>query len=237
MTCGLETVGVRMPAHSVAQEIIHRCNFPLAAPSANSSGKPSPTTAMHVLNDLNCKIAAIVDGGDCTIGVESTVVDLLIIPPMILRPGGVTLEQLQQVIPTLEVCITQSSEFTDKPNTPGMKYKHYCPEATVILFRGQEHNQVNAIESFVAKNKKAEPIKRISLMASTSLLGKMKIKIDTKFDLGDNAQVIASNIFKGLRTLDTAKVDVILVQGVSKINEGLAIMNRLEKAASITIDC
>ncbi len=137
VTCGLPTMAVRMPAHPVALALIAACGFPLAAPSANSSGRPSPTLASHVLDDLGGRIPLVLDGGPCTCGVESTVLDGLRSPPAILRPGGVTREQLVRY-PGLEAVQTYRRDFVDEqleaaPTTPGMKYRHYSPNAQVGL--------------------------------------------------------------------------------------------------------
>lgn len=137
VTCGHPTVGVRFPSHPVARGLIEACGFPLAAPSANSSGKPSPTLASHVYHDLQGRIPLILDGGSCDIGVESTVLDALRTPPAILRPGGLTYEALK-AIKGMENLQVYRKHFVDKelemaPTTPGMKYRHYSPEAMVIL--------------------------------------------------------------------------------------------------------
>ena len=135
---GLDTVAIRMPSHPIAHEIIKKCGFPLAAPSANTSGKPSPTTAAHVMNDMNGKIAAVVDGGSCSVGVESTVVTLACPVPRVLRPGGVTPDQLRAVLGEVEIdkAVFKALESGEKVLSPGMKYKHYSPNAHVIIVKG-----------------------------------------------------------------------------------------------------
>ena len=135
---GLDTVAIRMPSHPIAHEIIKKCGFPLAAPSANTSGKPSPTTAAHVMNDMDGKIAAVVDGGSCSVGVESTVVTLACPVPRVLRPGGVTPDQLRAVLGEVEIdkAVFKALESGEKVLSPGMKYKHYSPNAHVIIVKG-----------------------------------------------------------------------------------------------------
>ena len=134
----LETVAVRMPSHPIARKIIELAGCPLAAPSANSSGSPSPTTAQHVLHDLDGKINAVVDGGECDVGIESTVITLATNPPRLLRPGGITVEQLEGVLGHVEVYPAVISELEDgvAPASPGMKYKHYSPKAEVYIVEG-----------------------------------------------------------------------------------------------------
>eukprot|EP01088_Endostelium_zonatum_P012935 TRINITY_DN27252_c0_g1_i1.p1 TRINITY_DN27252_c0_g1~~TRINITY_DN27252_c0_g1_i1.p1 ORF type:complete len:351 (-),score=98.00 TRINITY_DN27252_c0_g1_i1:239-1291(-) len=136
VTTGLNTVAVRMPSHPIAKKLIELSNLPIAAPSANSSGRPSPTTAQHVYDDLKGRIQCIVDGGSTQIGLESTVVDVTNEDsPMILRPGGVTKEQLQKVLPNIKVYVTgHTKELEEKPPTPGLKYRHYSPDAKVVVF-------------------------------------------------------------------------------------------------------
>ena len=138
VTAGLNTVAVRFPAHPVARAIIEAAGCPLAAPSANSSGKPSPTTAMHVMDDLNGKIAAVVDGGDCGVGVESTVITLATNPPRLLRPGGLSLEELEGVLGHVDVdkAVVAPIAEGEQARAPGMKYRHYAPKAPVTVVTG-----------------------------------------------------------------------------------------------------
>ena len=138
VTAGGDTVAVRMPSHPLALQLIKECGFPLAAPSANRSGSPSPTTAAHVMEDMNGIIPAVLDGGSCSVGVESTVLSLVDGNPRLLRPGGVTKEQLEAVIGGVEVdpSVLQNVHL-EKVSSPGMKYKHYAPKAKVTLLRGE----------------------------------------------------------------------------------------------------
>ena len=230
VTCGQETVAVRMPSHPIALEIIENCGFPLAAPSANSSGCPSPTLANHVLHDLNGVIPCVVDSGPCDVGVESTVLDLLRSPPAILRPGGVTFEMLLPFCPDLKV---YKKDFTDKnlemnPTTPGMKYKHYSPHATVFLFEGSAEEQRNMILDSISELRKADKSTSIGLMHTAE----SDFDVEYKFSLGSTADAVARNIYSGLRFLDDCKVEFIFINGISECDEGLAVMNRLRKAAT-----
>ncbi|ORX50593.1 translation factor [Hesseltinella vesiculosa] len=236
VTCGQTTVAVRMPSHPVARAVIDQCGFPLAAPSANSSGKPSPTLASHVYDDLQGKIPLIVDGGSCDVGVESTVLDGLRQPPAILRPGGLTYETLQ-AFPGMDQLQVYRKHFIDQaleaaPTTPGMKYRHYSPEAMVVLIEDtQDFDQVWPKE-----------------LQALSSLGMHKVGLLTSdckdrdvpasgvlYSMGANSEQVARHLFQGLRDMDAQGVDVIFVQGVSEDHQGMAIMNRLRKAATKTI--
>jgi len=239
VTAGLDKVAVRMPSHPVAKRIIELSNLPLAAPSANLSGKPSPTTAEHVIQDLEGKIYCVVDGGSTQVGLESTVVDLISHPPLILRPGGVTFEQLHKLVPDIQVYEKKvhGSQLEAKPPTPGLKYKHYSPLAKVILFEEEEeeankltiHLRVNKVaKEYLSQNKKVGIIQTHSERYS-QLEGEVLMIV-----IGDehHPEEVARGLFGALRELDSKKVDVILVEGISEKNEGLAVMNRIRKAAS-----
>lgn len=261
VTCGQPTVAVRFPAHPVARALIDACGFPLAAPSANSSGKPSPTLASHVFDDLNHKIPFILDGGLCNVGLESTVLDGLRNPPAILRPGGATYEMLQS-IEGMEGLQVYRKHFVDKalelaPTTPGMKYRHYSPEAMVILIEESSSssslkNENNGRFDFAWKKELKQlldngiDIKKVGILKTVdgknedyqwrSALTEGDIEyITLQMGRHDHPEEIARGMFKGLRELDSTTVDVIFVQGVSENMEGMAIMNRLQKAASKTI--
>jgi len=160
VTANQPTVGVRMPSHPIALALIAKSGLPLAAPSANSSGNPSPTEAKHVIKDLNGKIPCVIDGGNSKSGIESTVVDIMRVPPIILRPGGVTLEQIRELIPSVQVFNKEfkNKQMEDAPSTPGMKYRHYSPMAKVILFEGSHINQ-NGSNGVYSKNDNVEGIR------------------------------------------------------------------------------
>lgn len=203
VTAGLNTVAVRMPENKIALELIRKSGVPIAAPSANSSGKPSPTEASHVIDDLNGKIDVILDGGKVNIGLESTVIDLTRNPPVILRPGKVTREQIEKVIGKLGETKVSDKE---KPKCPGMKYKHYSPEAKVVIVKDGEN------EDEISKKYSGKRIK------------KLKYK---------DEEEMAKNLFKDFRDADKDGFEVILVREVKEEEFGCAIMNRLKKAAGV----
>ncbi|MBR6755431.1 MAG: threonylcarbamoyl-AMP synthase [Peptococcaceae bacterium] len=228
ITGGLDTVAVRMPNHPVALALLEACALPIAAPSANRSGKPSPTLAAHVLHDLNGRIAAVVDGGAAEVGLESTVLDITQTVPVILRPGGITKEQLEEVVGQVELA-TPHGDKKETPRAPGMKYTHYAPEAPVIICQAQdlEKELQEKINSFTGK---------LGLMLSNETLAKLKIpKTATVVDLGsqNNLANIAANLFAALRTLDEAEVEIIYTEAFPHTQIGSAVMNRLSKAAGV----
>ncbi|KAJ3315638.1 hypothetical protein HDV04_002052 [Boothiomyces sp. JEL0838] len=229
VTAGQNTLAVRLPAHEIARKLIEKCGFPLAAPSANTSGRPSPTLAVHVFEELGRRIPMILDGGSCDSGLESTVLDGIRNPPAILRPGGVTFESLLQEIPNL---LVYRKDFVDKsleqaPSTPGMKYRHYTPNATVIVVERTENNDQLALirDQFVKYPKEKIGVLKTGLSA----------KFDLEIDLGDTCEMVARNLFSGLRDMEKLGASVIIVQGISEKDEGLAVMNRLRKAAKYCI--
>ncbi|KAI8142433.1 DHBP synthase RibB-like alpha/beta domain-containing protein [Fennellomyces sp. T-0311] len=242
VTCGQPTVGIRFPSHPVARALIDQCGFPLAAPSANSSGKPSTTLASHVFDDLNGRIPLILDGGQCNVGVESTVLDGLRQPPAILRPGGVTYEALER-LPGMENLQVYRKHFVDleleqAPTTPGMKYRHYSPEATVILLENATDPSV--FEQQWKKELSKQKVRRVGLLVTTAPQGKATYEgvecIPVFMGRSDYPEEVARGVFKGLRDLDTQNVDLIFVQGIPETKEGMAVMNRLRKAASSVIE-
>ncbi|KAJ1831346.1 hypothetical protein LPJ63_004344 [Coemansia sp. RSA 2711] len=237
------TVAVRFPSHPVARAAISACGLPLAAPSANTSGRPSPTLAAHVVHDLAGRLPLVVDAGACDVGVESTVLDACspaafvdgALAPCILRPGGVTYEQLRALGgPYARLRVYRrdftSAEIEANPTTPGMKYRHYSPSAPVRLFvPGSDPAQLrrrmqDALAGCAGKRVGVVTVGNARLVAApgTRLVAHAV----------DDARDMARRIFALLRALDDAGVDVILVQGVDEADEGLAVMNRLAKAAS-----
>lgn len=234
-TGGLDTVAIRMPDHGIALALIAEAGVPVAAPSANTSGKPSPTTADHVMEDLAGKIDLVIDGGPTSIGVESTVVDMTVSPPMVLRPGGTTLEDLRKILANIEVSPSiihpGRMPINGAPRSPGMKYTHYSPEAEVMLFEGDPQDIVSRIRrsaiDLIAQGK------RVGILATHEThdlykdLGVLLKVSGSREDLSR----IASHIFALLREFDHDKADVILVEGVPENGLGFAIMNRLRKAA------
>jgi L-threonylcarbamoyladenylate synthase len=201
VTCNLDCVAIRMPKNKIALELIKNSDCPIAAPSANLSGKPSPTSAMHVIDDLRGKIDAIIDGGEVEIGIESTVLDLTQKIPKILRPGKITKEQLEQVLGKVKYNIK-----TKKARSPGMKYKHYSPDAKVIIIKN---------------NKKVEEVlKKYSYKKIKILNYKDKISM-------------ANNLFRDFRECDKKEFDIIMVKSIPERGLGVAIMDRLNKAGHL----
>jgi len=233
---GLETVAIRMPKHKVALELIKLSKCPIAAPSANLAGKPSPTTAQHVYEDLNGRIDAIIDGGATNIGVESTVVDLSVDPPMLLRPGGTPFEALTKVLGDmkLHVFVQAEQELTlQEIRSPGMKHKHYAPKAEVILIEGNVPAVINKVkelsESFRNKGQK------VGILATDETHTSYEADVVKSLGSRSNLVSVAQNLFRLLREVDAENVDVIIAEGVSSDGLGLAVMNRLRKASGYHI--
>ena len=227
-SAGLSTVAIRMPSHEVAREIIRASGVPVAAPSANISGRPSPTKVEHVIEDLMGKVDVIVDSGHTDVGIESTVLDVTVEPPVILRPGGVTFEELQALIPDLEIDTT-IIDPNDKtvPKSPGQKYRHYSPKADAILFGGNLNHVVKEINKRIADLKGEK-----SAVLATEQTYKDYVGADLVINLGsrENLEEIAKNIFDALRECDEEEVDIIYVEGYDLRGIGQGIMNRLLKA-------
>ncbi|WP_449538076.1 L-threonylcarbamoyladenylate synthase [Ferdinandcohnia sp. Marseille-Q9671] len=224
VTAGLDTVAVRMPNHPVALALISASELPLAAPSANLSGKPSPTLAKHVADDLTGKIAGIIDGGATGVGLESTVVDCSGEVPVILRPGGITKEQLEDVCGVVEVDQALVEE-NHAPKSPGMKYKHYATQAPLFIVNGS----MEYIQSLV-KEKQTEGL-RVGVL--TTIERQDKYSADKVIACGSREQLetVANRLFDVLRVFDESSVDVIFSESFPSEGIGQAIMNRLTKAA------
>src|SRR5690625_4049404 len=220
VSAGLSTIAVRIPDHPVAQQLLQCCKFPIAAPSANLSGKPSPTTADRVWEDLGGKIAGILDGGVTGVGMESTVLDCTTEIPIILRPGGITREQIEQVVG--KVSVYQNAKKVKEARSPGMKYKHYSPEVPLWLVKGDAEKLQNIINQYSGA-------KRIGVIASTETL--KKITANDKVDLGNKLEDIATNLYNALRHFKKTDIDLIVCEAFPETGIGQAIMNRLEKAA------
>ncbi len=233
---GLETIAIRMPKHKVALELIKQSHRPIAAPSANLAGKPSPTTAQHVYEDLNGRIDAILDGGASNIGVESTVVDLSVDPPTVLRPGGTPFETLKKVLNDLKLhpFVEAEHELTlQEIRSPGMRHKHYAPKAKVILVEGQIQAVIIQVKKLSASYRlKGE---KVGILATDET--QAFYKADVVKSLGSRADLttVAQNLFRSLREVDAENIDVIIAEGVSFEGLGLAVMNRLRKASGYHI--
>ncbi|MFV9510393.1 L-threonylcarbamoyladenylate synthase [Tepidibacillus sp. LV47] len=230
LVTSLPTVAIRMPDHPIALAIIKAAQIPIAAPSANRSGKPSPTKAEHVWQDLKGKIDGIVDGGSTGYGVESTVIDLSGDRPVVLRPGGITLEQLQAVIGEVEIdpALLQKE---DRPKAPGMKYAHYAPDAEMWLIQGEEEKVIQEINR-IAKEKLDEG-KKVGILTTKEHKDQFQQAAHKVLAYGrrDDLAPLAQNIYDALRQFDQEKIDFILTESFPETGIGLAIMNRLKKAA------
>lgn len=235
-TAGLDTVAIRMPVHPVAAALIRKSRRPIAAPSANLSGKPSPTTAAHVYEDLNGRIDAIIDGGAANIGVESTVVDLSCDPPLLLRPGGTSFEALKAVLPDLQLHPFVESETeisVEKARSPGMMHKHYAPKAEVVLVEGDIEPMVAKIKCLAADYK--EKGIKVGVLATDETQASYKADIVRSMGSRSNVSTVAANLFRLLREVDVQGIDVILAESVPQEGLGLAVMNRLRKASGYHI--
>lgn len=226
VSAGLDTVAIRMPDHPVAQALIRASGVPIAAPSANRFGHVSPTTAQHVLDDLDGRIDMVLDGGPTRIGVESTVLDLTSDPPRVLRPGGVTRERLQEVRGVWRVEGNDQSPSTPHAPlpAPGMLESHYAPNARLIVCRDVTE-LVERHASYVKRQQRA------GVLITTQQCTACK-DIHPQFVLGDTMHDIARNLYAGLRALDSAGVDVILITQVPREGLGEAIADRLKRAAA-----
>ena len=222
VTAGLDTVAVRMPSHPVARALICAAQTPIAAPSANRSGRPSPTTAAHVLEDMEGRIPLILDGGPCEVGLESTVVDVTGARPRILRPGGVTLEMLEGVVGDVDVDegVLHQLQAGSQARSPGMKYKHYAPKGEVTIVTGP---------------RAAQEIARLYDAAD----GRAAILAFSQADYGARRVYRLKNapgeLFAALRQLDEDGMETIYAEDVPTTGVGLAVMNRLMRAAAFRV--
>ncbi len=233
-TGGLDTVAVRMPKNKVALRLIEEAGVPIAAPSANVSGKPSPTRASHVAFDLSGKIDMIIDGGHAEYGLESTIVDVTGDVPCILRPGSITKKMIEDCVGTTQVdnaVPTDSATF--KPKAPGMKYTHYAPKANVTIVRGSLDNMVAEINR-LAKDSVANNIKT-GIMATEQTKNRYECGMVLVVGDREEEKTIAANLFKMLRGFDHKEIENVYVEAVEENDVGLAIMNRLYKAAGYHI--
>ncbi len=225
VTANLDTVAVRMPSHKVARNLIEKAG-PIAAPSANLSGKPSPTSFQHVFNDLYGKVDCIIDSGTTTIGLESTVVLCTQKPYKILRPGYITLEDLKEIIKDIEY-----KDDIEKPLSPGMKYKHYAPDAEMIIITGSVKEKLMKIEKILEESKD----KKIGLCYYSLELKEIANNFNFSYFLGNSYEQIALSLFSSLREMDNKNVELILFEGVEEKGLGYSIMNRLKKASGYNI--
>lgn len=230
VTGGLPTVAIRCPSHPVAQSLIRAAGIPIAAPSANLSGKPSPTCAAHVIDDLTGRVDMIIDGGSCEIGLESTIVKLEGDDAILLRPGAITADALRCVCRTVTVApaVLEQLGADERPQSPGMKYRHYAPEVPLVLLDGKEED----ILSFLQEERSKRRCAVLCYSEEMPLIGG-----DDILDIGQakDLETQAKNLFTALRTADKLDVEVIYAHLPSKDGIGLALYNRMIRAAAHTI--
>jgi L-threonylcarbamoyladenylate synthase len=237
VSAGLDTVAVRMPNHPIAQALIEQARVPVAAPSANRFGRTSPTSAAHVLSDLSGRIDMVLDGGSPPVGVESTVLDVIQWPPVILRPGGISQEALADVLGEVRLRIDglEKDEAQALPS-PGMLSRHYAPRATLILFEDEDaqHSRQRMMDK---AGMLLDDHKRVGVLAAdedSTFFAELPVELAAVGSIGDLPQ-IAHRLYSAIRELDEAGVDFILARSYGKQGIGLAILDRLKRAASQTI--
>ena len=233
---GLDTIAIRMPKNEVALALIRESGCPIAAPSANLAGKPSPTTAKHVLDDLNGRIDAILDGGPTMIGVESTVLDVTVSPPVVLRPGGTSVEALRKVLGEVRLhpfVTTETGLTIGETRSPGMIHRHYAPRAKLVLVEGPLEFAIKKINELM-HNYKLQGSK-VGVLATDETAAKYEADMIESLGSRFNTEAIAQNLFASLRKFDEARIDVIIAESVPAEGLGLAIMNRLRKASGYNI--
>ncbi|KRL91390.1 L-threonylcarbamoyladenylate synthase [Lactobacillus kalixensis] len=220
VTGGLDTVAFRCPDDKLTHDLIKKLGYPIVGPSANTSTKPSPTTAEHVYHDLKGKISGIIDGGETRVGLESTIIDLSVDQPIVLRPGEITPEELSEVLGEKVLINTGKVSDSSIPKAPGMKYRHYAPSAPVVVVdHPEDFAKINFNDS-------------MGVMALKDELAKINLPEKNKFNLGENLIDADHNLFGGLRYFDDKTgINQIFVQGFDQGEESLAYMNRLNKAA------
>ena len=228
-TAGLDTVAIRCPDHDVTRAIIAASGVPVAAPSGNTSGRPSPTKASHMVEDMDGKIEAIVDGGSCGIGVESTILDLTVTPPRLLRPGGMPVEQLAEIVGEIAMddAVIRPMKEGEKPRAPGMKYRHYAPKAPVTVLTGSGADTA----AYIAANK--QPGDGVICFAEFShLFSDCEVQL-----IGAEGDDLAhaQRVFDALRAFDGTQVTRIFAQCPPERGLGLAVTNRLKKAAGFHV--
>lgn len=231
VTGGLNTVAVRLPSHPVARAIIAESGTLIAAPSANLSGRPSPTVGSHVAEDLDGRIDMIIDAGDIEIGLESTIVDLTGEVPMILRPGYVTKEMLSEVLGCVEMdpAIMSGVKADVAPKAPGMKYRHYAPKAELVIVKGDNQNVISKMQELLREGIKNG--QKVGIMTTEENVGAFSEGMVVCLGKSSDGNEIARHLFAALRRFDELQVDVIYSEAFMEEGIGQAIMNRLQKAA------
>lgn len=235
VTAGLDSVGLRMPENKIARTLIQYAGVPIAAPSANISGKPSPTSIEHCIEDLNGKVDMIIGGGRCSVGIESTVVDATSEDIIILRPGAITEEMICEVAgsTSIDPAVMKKPDKNLKPKAPGMKYRHYAPKAPMVVVIGEEEEVIKYINDKIRVHYKKG--QRAGVMAVEETIERYDASFKVSLGTKKNPGIIAANLFDCLREFDKIDVDYIYSEGFSEEGIGLAIMNRLKKAAGFNI--
>lgn len=229
-TGGLDTVAVRMPVHKVAREFIRAAGGYVAAPSANLSGRPSPTVAKYVAEDMDGRIEMIIDGGDVEIGLESTIVDMTVEEPMILRPGYITKEMLEEVLETVEEdCTLMRADSGQAPKAPGMKYRHYAPKGDLTIVAGEALKVIDYINEQTTQA--AAGGKKVGVIGTDATIGQYHAQVCKSAGNREQDSTIAKELYRILREFDDEEVEVIYSESFSTQGLGQAIMNRLLKAA------
>ena len=233
VTAGLDTVAVRFPVHPAARGLIDAARRPVAAPSANRSGRPSPTTAAHVLEDMDGRVPLILDGGACAVGLESTVIDVTGGTPRILRPGGVTPERIAEICGgvTVDDAVLRPLREGERPRSPGMKYRHYAPTGALTIVQGSADAVAGKIcRLYDAALAEGRTPLILALDGHVGAYGHRRC-----LSLGPDAEAMARSMFARLRDADALGADVIFSEAIATDGVGLAVMNRLERAAGFNI--
>ncbi|ERI93468.1 Sua5/YciO/YrdC/YwlC family protein [Clostridiales bacterium oral taxon 876 str. F0540] len=234
-SANLETIGIRMPSNNIARELIKASGVPIAAPSANISGRPSPTEASRCVEDLEGKVEYILGGGSCTVGLESTIIDCTVNPPCVLRPGGITLSMLKVVDASIYIdpAVMKKPEADLKPKAPGMKYRHYAPKAPMKIIHGDLKKTIakinEIVQNYIDENKK------VGILATDETKDSYPNGLVISLGSRNSMESVGKNLFEALRTFDDASVDIILSEAFEEKDLGTAIMNRLNKSAGFNI--
>ncbi|MCE5221557.1 MAG: threonylcarbamoyl-AMP synthase [Clostridium sp.] len=234
-SANLDSIGIRMPNNKIARKLIELSNTTIAAPSANISGRPSPTDFQRCMEDLDGKVDCILGGAQSDIGVESTIVDCTVVPPIVLRPGGITLEMLREVDSRIGIdkAIMEKPRENLKPKAPGMKYKHYAPNAKVTIISGERKKTVEKVREIVHYN--IEKGKKVCILTVEENVKEYTEGISIVLGSIVDLSTVAKSLFEALRKCDDLGVDLILAEGYEEEGVGVAIMNRLNKAAGFDI--
>lgn len=229
VTAGLDTVGIRLPVNETAISFIKAAQVPIAAPSANISGRPSPTRAKHVINDMDGRIDAIINGGICDVGVESTIVDASGDIPVLLRPGGVTYDELCAVVPqtVIDENVQKAIAADEKPRCPGMKYTHYSPKAEVVVVEGEKEDVNKKINALLEENRD----KVVGVLTMFGSVYDSAVMIEG----GKDNREYAKNLFYALRSFDELGAEIVFAEFADTDGYGLAVKNRLYKAAGYNV--